>query len=157
MQRIRLVGLGRCLGAAILGAGLAAPKVDAIAGVSGAANASMAAHTDVAAPEAVRAQAREIFANIVGIESSIGKGKVPLVAKYLAERFKSGGFPEADIHILPLGETASLVVRYRGKGGARPIAFMAHMDVVTANRNDWQRDPYTLTEENGFFYGRGTS
>jgi acetylornithine deacetylase/succinyl-diaminopimelate desuccinylase-like protein len=28
--------------------------------------------------------------------------------------------------------------------------------VVTAKRSDWQRDPYTLTEENGFFYGRGT-
>lgn len=109
-----------------------------------------------AAPEAVRTQAREIFAHIVGIESSIGKGNVPLVAKYLAERFKAAGFPDADIHILPLGETASLVVRYRGSGG-RPIAFMAHMDVVTANRSDWQRDPYSLAEENGFFYGRGTS
>ena len=34
---------------------------------------------------------------------------------------------------------------------------MAHMDVVTAKRSDWQRDPYRLIEENGFFYGRGTS
>src|SRR5450631_659800 len=111
-----------------------------------------------AAPDAVRAQAREIFAHIIGIESSIGEGKVPLVAKYLAERFKAGGFPDADIHIPPLGETASLVVRYRGKGsGGKPIAFMAHMDVVTAKRSDWQRDPYTLIEENGSFYGRGTS
>ena len=31
------------------------------------------------------------------------------------------------------------------------------MDVVTANRADWQRDPYRLIEENGFFFGRGTS
>jgi acetylornithine deacetylase/succinyl-diaminopimelate desuccinylase-like protein len=111
-----------------------------------------------APPDAVRVQAREIFANIIGIESSIGKGKVPLVAKYLAERFQAGGFPAADIHILPLGETASLVVRYRGSGsGGRPIAFIAHMDVVTAKRSDWQRDPYRLIEENGFFFGRGTS
>jgi len=111
-----------------------------------------------AAWDAVRSQAREIFAHIIGIESSIGEGKVPLVAKYLAERFKAGGFPDADIHILPLGETASLVVRYRGKGrGGKPIALIAHMDVVTAKRSDWQRDPYTLIEENGFFYGRGTS
>jgi acetylornithine deacetylase/succinyl-diaminopimelate desuccinylase-like protein len=49
-------------------------------------------------------------------------------------------------------------VRYRGDGsGGKPIAFIAHMDVVTAKRSDWQRDPYRLTEENGFFYGRGTS
>jgi len=124
----------------------------------GALSASLAADVRPAVPEAVRAQAREIFAHIVGIESSIGKGNVPLVAKYLAERFEAGGFPAADIHILPLGETASLVVRYRGNGrGGRPIAFIAHMDVVTANRSDWQRDPYRLTEENGFFFGRGTS
>jgi acetylornithine deacetylase/succinyl-diaminopimelate desuccinylase-like protein len=59
--------------------------------------------------------------------------------------------------VLPLGETASLVVRYRGDGsGGKPVLLMAHMDVVTAKREDWQRDPFTLVEENGYFYGRGT-
>src|SRR5580704_17911674 len=115
-----------------------------------------------AAPDAVRSEAREIFAHIVGIESSVGKGQVPLVAEYLAQRFRAGGFASADVHVLPLGETASLVVRYRGRGGGngrggRPIAFIAHMDVVTANRADWQRDPYRLIEEDGYFFGRGTS
>ncbi|HEX3848350.1 MAG TPA: M20/M25/M40 family metallo-hydrolase [Steroidobacteraceae bacterium] len=135
-------------------------KVSAIRAMVAAAalGTSAAAAPPAAMPETVRAQAREIFAAIVGIESSIGKGNVPKVASYLADKFKAGGFPAADIHILPLGETASLVVRYRGNGkGGRPIAFMAHMDVVTANRSDWQRDPYKLVEENGFFYGRGTA
>jgi acetylornithine deacetylase/succinyl-diaminopimelate desuccinylase-like protein len=110
------------------------------------------------ASPAERAQAREIFAHIVGIESSVGKGQVPAVAEYLAKRFKDGGFPAADVQVLALGETASLVVRYRGNGrGGRPIALIAHMDVVTANRADWQRDPYRLIEENGYFFGRGTS
>ncbi len=40
---------------------------------------------------------------------------------------------------------------------AKPIVLLAHMDVVTAKREDWQRDPYTLIEENGFFFGRGTA
>lgn len=136
-----------------LGMGLSAVTLSAAA--LSAAPPSASVH---AAPEPVRVEARDIFTNIIGIESSIGKGKVPLVAKYLAERFKAGGFPAADIHILPLGETASLVVRYRGSGkGGRPIAFIAHMDVVTAKRGDWQRDPYRLIEEDGFFFGRGTS
>jgi acetylornithine deacetylase/succinyl-diaminopimelate desuccinylase-like protein len=30
------------------------------------------------------------------------------------------------------------------------------MDVVTANRSDWQRDPFELREEGGYLYGRGT-
>jgi acetylornithine deacetylase/succinyl-diaminopimelate desuccinylase-like protein len=110
------------------------------------------------ASPAERARAREIFEHIVGIESSVGKGNVPAVADYLAGLFIAGGFPAADVRVLHLGETASLVVRYRGNGrGGRPIDLMAHMDVVTANRSDWQRDPFRLIEENGYFFGRGTS
>ena len=58
---------------------------------------------------------------------------------------------------LPADQTAALVVRYRGDGsGGKPILLLAHMDVVTAKRQDWERDPYKLIEENGYFYGRGT-
>jgi acetylornithine deacetylase/succinyl-diaminopimelate desuccinylase-like protein len=121
-----------------------------------AALATLPARTAAPAPEAVRAEAREIFATAVGIDSSIGTGQVPKLAEYLADRFRRGGFPAADVHVVPLGETASLVVRYRGTGTGRPIDFLAHLDVVTAKREDWQRDPYTLIEENGYFFGRGT-
>ena len=31
------------------------------------------------------------------------------------------------------------------------------MDVVDARREEWERDPFKLIEENGNFYGRGTS
>ena len=111
-----------------------------------------------APPEESRTQAREIYRTIVGFETSSGKAQVPVMARYLAERFRAAGFPEADIHVLPLGETASLVVRYAGDGtGGRPIVLLAHMDVVAAKREDWRRDPFTLIEENGYFFGRGTS
>jgi acetylornithine deacetylase/succinyl-diaminopimelate desuccinylase-like protein len=33
---------------------------------------------------------------------------------------------------------------------------LAHLDVVEARREDWTRDPFTLIEEGGYFYGRGT-
>jgi len=107
-------------------------------------------------------KAREIYAKVISIPSQLGNGKVPEVAEYLAGEFRAAGFPADDIHILPFkgegDQTASLVVRYRGKGGkkAKPILLMAHMDVVAAKREDWQRDPYTLIEENGYFFGRGT-
>jgi acetylornithine deacetylase/succinyl-diaminopimelate desuccinylase-like protein len=105
-----------------------------------------------------RAEARELFARLVAFKTSKGLGQVPALAAYLSDKFRAGGFDSADIHVLPLGETASMVVRYRGDGsGGRPILLIAHMDVVTANPADWVRDPFTLTEENGYFYGRGTS
>ena len=37
------------------------------------------------------------------------------------------------------------------------MLLLAHLDVVEARREDWERDPFTLVEENGYFYGRGTS
>jgi acetylornithine deacetylase/succinyl-diaminopimelate desuccinylase-like protein len=103
------------------------------------------------------AKAREIFSKVIAYKTEVGQGQVPEMVKYLAGEFRAAGFPDADIHILPLGETASLVVRYRGDGtGGKPIALMAHMDVVTAKPEDWQRDPFKLVEENGYFFGRGT-
>ena len=105
---------------------------------------------------AVRAEARDIFSHVIAMDTSVEGNRVPAMAAYLARKFRAAGFPEADIHIMPLDKTAALVVRYRGDGtGGRPILLMAHMDVVTAHRADWRRDPFTLTEENGYFYGRG--
>ena len=107
---------------------------------------------------AARTEAREIFATITAIETAAGAGQVPRMAQYLAGLLLKAGFAAADVHVVPLGETASLVARYRGNGtGGRPIALLAHMDVVPAKRTDWQRDPFTLIEEHGFFYGRGTA
>lgn len=104
-----------------------------------------------------QARARGIFARVIAFKTSVGLGQVPVMANYLAGEFRAASFPESDIHVFPLGETGSLVVRYRGDGsGGKPILLMAHMDVVTAKREDWQRDPFTLVEENGYFFGRGT-
>lgn len=122
------------------------------------AMAAPCAAAPAAKPDAHDAKAREIFAKLISYKTSVGLGQMPAMVDYLAGQFRAAGFPQADIHVLPLGETASLVVRYRGNGsGGKPIALMAHMDVVTAKPEDWQRDPFTLIEENGYFYGRGTS
>ena len=113
-------------------------------------------------PAEVRKEAREIFQKVIAFRTSEGLGQVPAMAQYLAERFRAAGFPEEDIHIVPVGETAELVVRYRGQvgnkksGSQKPILLLAHMDVVTAKPEEWQRDPFTLIEENGYFFGRGT-
>jgi carboxypeptidase PM20D1 len=108
-------------------------------------------------------KALEIYRTIVAFRTAAGQGQVPKMAEYLAEQFRQGGFPASDVHVLPFksreGEAiAGLVVRYRGDGssGKKPILLMAHMDVVDALRADWERDPFTLVEENGYFFGRGS-
>jgi len=107
--------------------------------------------------------ALEIYRHIVSIRSAAGHGKVPEVANYLADRFRDGGFDAGDVHVLPHmlssgEETALLVVRYEGddSSGKGPVLFLGHMDVVEALPQDWERDPFTLIEEDGYFFGRGT-
>ncbi len=136
-QRLTTLVAGICLGAIPLAAGAAGP---------------------------MDAEARAMFAKVIGMDSSRNGRQVRAVADYLAGEFRAAGIPAADITILPLADSASLVVRYRapdrsktGKPARKPILLLAHMDVVTARREDWQRDPFTLVEENGFFFGRGTS
>jgi acetylornithine deacetylase/succinyl-diaminopimelate desuccinylase-like protein len=108
--------------------------------------------------ETQRAQALEIYRHAISLDTSVEGLRTPELANDLAARLRAGGFPAEDIHVIPFEQTAALVVRYRGDGtGGRPILLLAHMDVVTARRADWERDPFTLIEENGFFFGRGTS
>jgi carboxypeptidase PM20D1 len=113
--------------------------------------------------EPYQTRALEIYRTIIGFRSSAGHGQVPAVANFLADQFRSGGFPDEDIHLLPFKtasgeESAGLVVRYPGDGssGEEPILLLAHMDIVDALPQDWERDPFTLIEEDGYFFGRGS-
>ncbi len=109
-----------------------------------------------AAQKAQRAgEAKQILKRSIGFRTVKGQGQVPAYAAYLASVLKEAGFAEADIEIVPVGDTAILIARYRGTGGARPIALIGHMDVVEAKAEDWERDPFTAIEENGYIYGRG--
>jgi acetylornithine deacetylase/succinyl-diaminopimelate desuccinylase-like protein len=108
-------------------------------------------------PSQEREQARELFARLIAFNTARGQGQVPAMARYIAEQLRRAGFVDADLHILPFEDTASLVARYPGDGsGGRPVLLLAHMDVVPANPTDWERQPFELVEEDGYFFGRGT-
>ncbi len=100
----------------------------------------------------------EIYTRIIGVESSKNLGNVPEVANYLAGELLAAGFPAKDVEVVPLGETASLIAKYRGDGssGKAPILLLGHMDVVEAFARDWQRPPFELTSDDSYFYARGT-
>ena len=74
-------------GAALLGA-LAAPA---------AAQPTAASYT-----QPYQRKAFEIYRTIVGMRTAAGQGMVPAMAEYLAGQFRAGGFPAADVHVLPL-------------------------------------------------------
>ena len=108
-------------------------------------------------PERERALARDIYKEMVEIKSGYTTGATTPVAEAVARRLTAAGFPAKDIFVGGASPTkANLVVRYHGTGRRRPILLLAHTDVVEAKREDWNMDPYTFTEKDGYFYGRGT-
>jgi acetylornithine deacetylase/succinyl-diaminopimelate desuccinylase-like protein len=107
-------------------------------------------------PHAIKAF--DIYKTIVEIPTVAGRGKVPEMAAYLAKEFRAVGFTNEDIQIIPSGETVALIVRYKGDDsfGNKPILLLGHMDVVEALGKDWQRPPFKLTQDDSYFYGRGS-
>lgn len=103
-----------------------------------------------------QAKAREVYAHIISLRTAAGHGETPAMVAYLADVLRHGGVPAGDIATLEAGGATAMIVRLPGTQSARPILFSAHMDVVDALPEDWERSPFTLIEEDGDFYGRGT-
>jgi acetylornithine deacetylase/succinyl-diaminopimelate desuccinylase-like protein len=109
---------------------------------------------------------RELFSDIIAIPSVTDRAnEVKSLVAYLKGRFEAGGI--ADISVKDHEGTQSMIVRWnadaakKGKkaapGKLKPILLMGHMDVVEALPADWSRDPFKLTEADGYLYGRGTT
>jgi len=117
-----------------------------------------AADRDTAVPPDISAMALEMLTRSIGFRTVEGEGQMPAYAEYLAGQLKAHGFAAEDIVITPRGETATLTARFRGTDPSlKPLLVSSHMDVVAANRADWERDPFVAVVENGFVYGRGAS
>jgi acetylornithine deacetylase/succinyl-diaminopimelate desuccinylase-like protein len=99
----------------------------------------------------------DIFKELVEIDTTTASGDTARAADAMARRLRDAGFPEADIQVFsPAPRKGNLVARLRGTGALRPMLLLAHIDVVPASREDWSYDPFKLTEQDGYFYGRGT-
>jgi acetylornithine deacetylase/succinyl-diaminopimelate desuccinylase-like protein len=104
-----------------------------------------------------RQLARDIFEELVNINTTDSVGDNTKAAEAMATRFRAAGFPDSDVQLLaPAPRKGNLVVRYRGTGAGKPIVFLAHLDVVEARREDWSFDPFKFLEKDGYFYGRGS-
>lgn len=100
--------------------------------------------------------AKTTLKDSIAIPTVEGRGRVPEMAAYYADKLTSAGFAPEDIIITPVGETATLAATLRGRESTSPaILLLGHMDVVEADPADWERDPFTAIEEDGYIFGRG--
>ena len=104
---------------------------------------------------------REIFRELVETNTTLSAGSCTLAAERMAARLRSAGLTDSQLTLFTTPEhpkEGGLVAVYPGTSKtAKPLLLIAHIDVVEARREDWERDPFTMLEENGYFYGRGTA
>ncbi|MGE0742774.1 MAG: M20/M25/M40 family metallo-hydrolase [Hyphomonadaceae bacterium] len=124
----------------------------AIAAIAGGA------HAQELSPD--QREFRTIYEEMVEIDSSPTTGSCTRVAETVLNRLRTAGYSEAEAQVIvPEGrpDDGNVVAVLRGSSRQRALLLLAHIDVVDARREDWERDPFTLVEENGFFYGRGSA
>ncbi len=103
---------------------------------------------------------RDLYKELVETNTTLSVGSCTLAAERMAARLKAAGYADEDIHLFSTPDhpkEGGLVAVFHGTGSKKkPILLLAHIDVVEANRADWTRDPFTLVEEDGYFYARGS-
>ena len=108
-------------------------------------------------PEDDRELLHEIYKELIEYKSTVEEENNTIAAEGMAAWLQAAGFPAEDIFIGgALPHKGNVVARYRGTGVKEPIVMMAHLDVVTAQRDDWNLDPFVLNEDEDYYYGRGT-
>ncbi len=102
-----------------------------------------------------------IYKELVETNTTLSAGNCTLAASKMTTRLKAAGYPDGDLRIfVPPDhpkEGGLLAVLHGSDSNAKAILMLAHVDVVEAKREDWTRDPFTLIEEGGYFYGRGVA
>ena len=108
------------------------------------------------APAPIRADQvafRALFEELVETNTTLSSGSCTLAAERMAARLKAAGFTDSQLTLFATPEhpkEGGLVAVYPGSSAtAKPLLVIAHIDVVEARREDWERDPFTLVEENG--------
>ena len=108
-----------------------------------------------------QAEFRSLYKELVETNTEVTDGSCTQAADQLAARLRAAGIPESQITLFSVPDhpkDGGIVAIYPGSSASlKPLLLLAHIDVVVAKRSDWVRDPFTLIEENGYFYGRGTA
>lgn len=113
------------------------------------------------AVHALMPRVREELAELVALRSVAGDGPEPSAdceraARWVADAFAAEGF---DVELLRTDDGAATVLgRLPGPAGAREVVLYGHYDVVSEGDHDrWTTPPFTLTERDGRWYGRGAA
>lgn len=112
-------------------------------------------------PDLTEPAFRTLYKELVETNTTLSAGSCTLAAERLAKHLALAGYAGDDLRLFAAPghpKEGGLVVTLKGKDTTKKaILLLAHLDVVEAKREDWTRDPFTMVEEDGYFYARGVS
>ncbi|WP_242140435.1 M20/M25/M40 family metallo-hydrolase [Sphingomonas sp. TREG-RG-20F-R18-01] len=103
----------------------------------------------------------QVYKELVETNTTLSSGSCTQAAAQIGARLKTAGYADSDITYFSVPDhprEGGLVAMLKGSDArAKPMLLMAHLDVVEAKREDWTRDPFTLVEDGGYYYARGST
>ncbi len=99
--------------------------------------------------------ARQLLDELVAIDTSNPPGNEEKAAKLIAGKLRAAGIEPTIVPFAP--GRANVIARLRGDGSKRPLILLAHLDVVGVAGQPWTTPPFTVTERDGWLYGRGVT
>ena len=101
-----------------------------------------------------------LYKELVETNTTLSAGSCTQAAAQIGARLKAAGYGDGDITLFSVPDhpkEGGIVAVLKGRDpAAKAMLLLGHLDVVEAKRADWVRDPFTLVDEGGYYYARGT-
>src|SRR3954451_23313369 len=101
-----------------------------------------------------RDEVRQLLRRLVSCDTSNPPGREAEAAAILEDYLEPFGIEGERVAKDP--GRPNLIARLRGRGSGPSLAFLGHLDVVQARRQDWSTEPFAAVERDGAIWGRGT-
>jgi acetylornithine deacetylase len=96
---------------------------------------------------------KQLLTDLIAIDSTSALSNEPVIA-YIEKYFESS---DVSCHRLPAHEEGKYnVLLVKGDPSVEGLTLCGHMDTVPATPENWQSDPWALTERKGNWYARGS-
>ncbi|MBH9538407.1 M20/M25/M40 family metallo-hydrolase [Novosphingopyxis sp. YJ-S2-01] len=100
-----------------------------------------------------------LYKELIETNTTQSSGSCTQAAQQIADRLTAAGMAPENVTVFTVPEhpeDGGVVAVYPGTSSTEePMLLLGHIDVVEAKRSDWERDPFKLVEENGYYYARG--
>ncbi|MDI6807851.1 MAG: M20/M25/M40 family metallo-hydrolase [Candidatus Eisenbacteria bacterium] len=95
----------------------------------------------------------ELLSSMIRFDTTNPPGNELPLAEFIRDLFVSEGISAQVFESAP--GRGNVVARVKGNGSKKPLLLLNHLDVVPAEKDKWQVDPFSGTVKGGCVWGRG--